>query len=346
MKIIKTCAVALALSPCVSGQDEAREKMEVMERKTSLRRSRVRQLFGFNIFSGEPIDYSTLEGGESLAQEYEEAVRKGSKSSKTSGKGKGSKSSKGKGSHDCYEYDDVNPSSKSPGRRQLYGRSYNQMQRGTKSSKGKGSKSSKTYNDCDAVPTAQPVIANLGPTAAPTPITCDSQNGRLIDIATISNEVLGTGNTSPAEAAALDWLTNTDTSNSCADGGVAMRERFILALFYYRTDGNNWVNSSGWLSTSDHCTTWFGIDCQSPITQDAAVPRVYSISLNENNVTGEIPSEFSMLSELGVLKLFNNQLFGQIPASLFELPNLIFIDVESNNLQGKFVRYSMSGHFS
>ena len=44
-----------------------------------------------------------------------------------------------------------------------------------------------------------------------------------------------------------------------------------------------------------------------------------------------------MLSDLGILKLFNNELFGQIPGSLYELPNLIFIDVESNNLQGEFV---------
>ena len=105
-----------------------------------------------------------------------------------------------------------------------------------------------------------------------------------------------------------------------------MKDRLILALYYYRTEGDNWVNNEGWLTIADHCT-WYGISCTDG--------NIDSIVMDENNVNGEIPPEFSQLENLSILRLYMNQLRGEIPSSLYSLPNLLFVDFEENRLRGK-----------
>lgn len=179
-------------------------------------------------------------------------------------------------------------------------------------------------------PTTNAPSSNQPATQTPTVYDCSSQRVREDDIDEIVVPlIVGTLVDGSAESLALDWLIHTDTSNTCEDDGATMKERFILALLYYRMGGENWEDSSGWLSTNDHCTSWSLISCN-----DAG--RVQKISMNRNNVIGEIPPEISNLDDLSVLKFYNNAIEGTIPSSIYQLNKLTFLDVEDNILTGKY----------
>ncbi|MEK7990510.1 MAG: hypothetical protein VSS52_005845, partial [Thiotrichaceae bacterium] len=59
------------------------------------------------------------------------------------------------------------------------------------------------------------------------------------------------------------------------------------------------------------------------------------LDLNNNQLTGEIPSELGNLSGLTRLFLSNNQLTGEIPNELGNLSSLINLDLRDNQLTGK-----------
>ncbi|KAI3691197.1 hypothetical protein L2E82_49416 [Cichorium intybus] len=58
------------------------------------------------------------------------------------------------------------------------------------------------------------------------------------------------------------------------------------------------------------------------------------LSLQGNQITGEIPEEYGNLSSLTMLDLESNQLTGKIPSSLGNLKNLQFLILSQNNLEG------------
>ncbi|KAL4591379.1 hypothetical protein LXL04_004341 [Taraxacum kok-saghyz] len=59
-----------------------------------------------------------------------------------------------------------------------------------------------------------------------------------------------------------------------------------------------------------------------------------SIDLSCNNLTGQIPYEFTNLNGLVVLNLSKNSLFGEIPQNIGELKQLEALDLSRNNLSG------------
>ena len=165
----------------------------------------------------------------------------------------------------------------------------------------------------------------------PTAYDCLSPAGRLRDLLAAIEAVSPTIEDGTAQHLAFEWLFNEDTTtNACDDNGLAFKERFILATYYYNNGGDDWVNNSGWLTAAAHCTNWFGIKCDSN-------GMVEEIQHNENNVDGTIPSEFGALDSLSVIKLYNNKLIGSIPVELYTLASLSFLDLETNALTGKCI---------
>jgi len=268
----------------------------------------------------------------------------------THGKGKGSSSSKGKGSSSSYW-----KGSKSPKCSKSYKSSSSNSRHDKYSSISKGGKSKGSSNNVDCIedPTPSPSVSTstnpsqsptthsptillttkqtIAPTSVPTQSPtrlCSSVQGRQEDIDAIASAVVGSSILpGTPEGDALNWILNVDTVNSCDDGGIALLERFVLALFFYQTGGENWLNSNRWLSLASHCT-WAGIECGTD-------GRVDTISLNQNNLSGGIPGALSNLANLSALKLFENALEGTVPTSLYQLPKLSFLDIEANNLSGK-----------
>jgi len=123
------------------------------------------------------------------------------------------------------------------------------------------------------------------------------------------------------------------TATLDADGGfdcggvnqIPAVECGALVALYHSTNGPNWADNSGWL-TSDTPCAWSGIDCEGG--------HVSHIQLLYNELAGTLPPELGDLSHLRVLSLWVNQLYGPIPAELGSLSELVSLDLSGNQLAG------------
>ena len=79
-------------------------------------------------------------------------------------------------------------------------------------------------------------------------------------------------------------------------------------------------------SESDWDSPWKGTDISNG--------RVRSLNLNDNQLTGTIPAELALLTDLDWLGLARNQLTGPIPAELGRLAKLEVLGLDGNQLTG------------
>jgi len=99
-----------------------------------------------------------------------------------------------------------------------------------------------------------------------------------------------------------------------------------LVKLYDSTDGDNWINNTGWNKTYTPCN-WYGVSCSGG--------HVSQLSLYSNQLSGEIPPELGQLSRLQYLWLDFNQLSGEIPQQLGDLSNLKYLWLDFNQLSGE-----------
>ncbi|CAI9094446.1 OLC1v1030190C1 [Oldenlandia corymbosa var. corymbosa] len=79
---------------------------------------------------------------------------------------------------------------------------------------------------------------------------------------------------------------------------------------------------------------WDGIDCS--VSRNASIPpRITSLNLSSSGLTGDVPSDLSLLTSLENLDLSYNSLNGPIPGFLAELLHLKFLNLSGNQLKGK-----------
>lgn len=95
---------------------------------------------------------------------------------------------------------------------------------------------------------------------------------------------------------------------------IAVNNQDSMALvdLYNSTGGSNWTNNNGWLDEPVYY--WKGIVVENG--------RVVVIRLDENNLTGTIPSSIGNLTALTSLDLSENNLTGTIPNEIGNLVNL------------------------
>ncbi|MXW14778.1 MAG: T9SS type A sorting domain-containing protein [Rhodothermaceae bacterium] len=98
-----------------------------------------------------------------------------------------------------------------------------------------------------------------------------------------------------------------------------------LESVYYETSGASWVQSEGWLASSDPCD-WHGISCHNE--------EITSIVLPDNHLAGDLPRSLSSLHNLQVLNLSKNTLQGNIPQEYAGLSQLVALDLSNNELTG------------
>ena len=104
------------------------------------------------------------------------------------------------------------------------------------------------------------------------------------------------------------------------------KEREALIALYDATDGDNWTNNENWCTDAD-ISEWYGVTVSSGL--------VSRLELNENNLTGSIPSDIGQLTQLQYLRLDGNSLSGEIPEEIYDLRHLYGLYLGGNSLSGE-----------
>jgi len=107
---------------------------------------------------------------------------------------------------------------------------------------------------------------------------------------------------------------------------VADAQTNALVAFYHATGGPNWTNNTNWL-TSNPLDTWFGLDTD-------VNGNVNLISISNNNLVGELPSEIGDFPELKILRFMDNDISGQIPSTIGNLLSIEELRFDNNDLVG------------
>ncbi|KAL0221260.1 hypothetical protein RCL1_001114 [Eukaryota sp. TZLM3-RCL] len=109
-------------------------------------------------------------------------------------------------------------------------------------------------------------------------------------------------------------------------------EREVLVQFFEMTGGKNWKQKTGWLE-GPPCNPgkypenkWFGVECSDG--------HVKALRLPENNLVGQLPASIGCLPFLQDLHLKSNKLSGALPSSIGKLKHLQYFDLSHNLLSG------------
>jgi hypothetical protein len=108
----------------------------------------------------------------------------------------------------------------------------------------------------------------------------------------------------------------------------------ILALeaLYTSTGGERWISKINWMDPNADCKTWYGVECVSGL--------VTQLILDDNGLTGTLPTEIGYLAEMTTqFSLTNdlgyNALTGTIPSQIGMMSKLAaYIHLSSNSLTG------------
>ena len=102
----------------------------------------------------------------------------------------------------------------------------------------------------------------------------------------------------------------TGTTSASTPSG----DRAVLVALYNAMDGENWRIDWNWLS-EEPINRWYGVTTDS-------TGLVTHLSLDSNELTGNIPAELGSLSNLVMLDLSHNRLSGEMPPELGNLSSL------------------------
>lgn len=218
------------------------------------------------------------------------------------------------------------------------------------------------------------------PAPSPTPDKCGLTNKerrkQLFEI--ISDVSTPAALTTPGtpQNQAFEWLVNDDKFRVCPEEPVCNNKainRYVAALLYYSTEGDEWVNCNAqtsptpapcnpngvkwsggmsqpcfagkaerWLSASDECL-WCGLSCKDEEelgkafgipAQDPPGCYLTDIDLEMLNQSGVIPFELQSAPELLTIRMEDGAISGTMPPQLSKLQKLAVLDLNFQNLSG------------
>lgn len=129
--------------------------------------------------------------------------------------------------------------------------------------------------------------------------------------------------TETAVMPALPTPTTSSAFDCTAVSEIPAAECQALVTLYEATEGANWEDQTGWLVTNTPCS-WVGVTC--------ADGHVDNLALFFNNLQGQLPAALADLPRLRVLDLHNNAITGPIPPEIGRLANLVQLDLSVNQL--------------
>ena len=155
-----------------------------------------------------------------------------------------------------------------------------------------------------------------------------SELGRLSNLERLylySNQLSGDV---PSELLTISGLRTMALYGNQLSGGVPehVDEKTVLTTLYNSTGGTGWNENENWAS-AEPVFTWTRVLIDSS-------GHVTALWLDENRLSGEIPSELGDLTNLAGLFLNDNELSGEIPSELDNLLNLEDLYLAGNQLTG------------
>lgn len=103
-----------------------------------------------------------------------------------------------------------------------------------------------------------------------------------------------------------------------------------LEVIYNSLQGTSWTLKNGWENASSgYCSycNWYGVTCD-------LEGNIVSLDLESNNLTGPLPATVFELQDLIYLDLSHNNLSSALPNTWDSLSNLFFLDLSNNQLTG------------
>jgi len=210
------------------------------------------------------------------------------------------------------------------------------------------------------------------PPSPPTPLDCcklapgEREKQLLAIYSTVSKKEDILSNGTPQNKA-FNWILTKDERCVCpTDTGCELVQRFVMAVYYYSTNGDSWANCGAssatcdpngtifngketskcysgadkrWLSKDPSCK-WCGNNCDDPLYQDC----ITQINLDNINQAGVIPQELKNVTYLYYFSNEDGALSSTIPPELGTLRNLTLFDVNFNQVKGSIPStfYSLS----
>jgi hypothetical protein len=112
------------------------------------------------------------------------------------------------------------------------------------------------------------------------------------------------------QSRALDWLTFLDTALTSAEDPNVL-QRYALMVFFFSTNGPLWALSNRWDELPGlHECNFTGIDCD-------PTDQLVGLNLIGRGLSGSLPEELGLLTNMDKLHLGRNKLKGSIPESIY-----------------------------
>ena len=136
------------------------------------------------------------------------------------------------------------------------------------------------------------------------------------------------------ESQALAWMQYEDALDLDPDKSekrFRIDQRFALATLWFQSD-YDWFRQNNWLS--GHECSWEGVIC---IRDDSLAGGVVRrLSLEQNNLQGNIPMNLHLLNNMTHLNLSGNRIHGEIPKSFSSIVTLEEFYLHDNLLSREF----------
>ena len=186
-------------------------------------------------------------------------------------------------------------------------------------------------------------VQKEGATAAPTASTRDYVLGLLS-----ADTIVAIRNYPDAPPTlAFHWLIDDDApfwetlwnSTNTTDADIRetrILQRYGLAIFYFALRGDDWYQNTEWLEPGvDECLWHSSFDTPCHDQDPDRTWLFVDVALDSNNLRGTVPPEvFPLLPNLRVFDVAHNSVTGTIPSELGIATDLLLLNVMDNHITG------------
>ena len=146
-------------------------------------------------------------------------------------------------------------------------------------------------------------------------------------------------NPTSAQSQALEWMLSDPYTLNLEENGRLVQQ-FALVTLWYSMNGATWstddtTDSVGWLSSVHECDRdKLGDGIRDLICDSDKEVILMTLHCRYNLLSGNLPAELGLLSQLEQLEVHNTTLSGTIPTELALLTGLSRLDLSANTLSG------------